>query len=501
MEEQNSYHEGTTNIKKPSPWLSSIPFFTLIILLACTLYVFGSDSLGGPSQIVLLTATAVCVLLGMKVCNVPWSIIENNICDKLRDTSVSICILLLIGMLSASWMVSGIVPTLICYGIQAIHPAVFLISACAICAVVSVMTGSSWTTIATIGIALLGIGRALGFEDGWTAGAIISGAYFGDKISPLSDTTVLASSVSGTPLFQHIRYMLFTTVPTLIVTLIIFGMAGIWMGSGTLASVTNYTDALNDTFYISPWLLVVPAITAYLIYKKLPSLIVLFVSSIMAIGMACAFQMDILMEVAGATDEAVSFTSLFRAIVNVFSTSTSIETGIPMLNDLVATKGMGGMMNTVWLILCAMVFGGAMSASGMLKSFLEATLRYMMSTRLGIVSATVLNGIGMNLVTGDQYVSIILCGNMLKEEYARRGYESRLLSRSIEDSATVVSVLVPWNTCGMAQSTVLGTSTLTYLPYTFFCLLSPITSVIIAAIGWKIKRHQVVQEEVKVETK
>lgn len=497
MEEQNYNNENTTNIKTPSPWLSSIPFITLIILLAGTLFVFGSDSLGGPSQIALLSATAVCVLLGMKVCNVPWSKIENNISDKFRDTSVSICILLLIGMLSASWMVSGIVPTLICYGIQTIHPAVFLVSACAICAVVSLMTGSSWTTIATIGIALLGIGRALGFEDGWTAGAIISGAYFGDKISPLSDTTVLASSVSGTPLFQHIRYMLFTTVPTITVTLIIFGLAGIWMGGGALESVDNYTGALNNTFNISPWLLVIPIITAYLIYKKLPSLIVLFVSSIMAMGMACVFQMDILMEIAGSTDGSISFISLFRAIVNVFSTSTAIDTGIPMLNDLVSTKGMGGMMDTIWLILCAMVFGGAMSACGMLKSFLEAILRRMMSTRLGMVCATVFNGITMNLVTGDQYVSIILCGNMLKEEYARRGYESRLLSRSIEDSATVVSVLVPWNTCGMAQSTVLGIATLTYLPYTFFCLLSPIMSIIIAATGWKINKQPVASEEVQ----
>lgn len=232
---------------RPSAWLSAIPFFTLVILLSGTLYVFGSDSLGGPSQIVLLTATAVCIILGMSCCHVRWSSIEASISEKIRETSVSICILLLIGMLSASWMVSGIVPTLICYGIQTIHPVIFLLSACVISAVVSLMTGSSWTTIATIGIALLGIGRALGFDDGWTAGAIISGAYFGDKISPLSDTTVLASSVTGTPLFQHIRYMMLTTMPTLFISLFIFGIAGIWMGADVQRPVATYTEALSST--------------------------------------------------------------------------------------------------------------------------------------------------------------------------------------------------------------------------------------------------------------
>lgn len=487
--EQYQKQTETTTIKTPSPWISAIPFITLVALLSCTLYVFGNESLGGPSQVVLLTATAVCIVLGMSFCHVPWSKIEENITEKLRETSVSICILLLIGMLSASWMVSGIVPTLICYGIQAIHPAVFLLSACIISAIVSLMTGSSWTTIATIGIALLGIGRALGFDDGWTAGAIISGAYFGDKVSPLSDTTVLASSVSGTPLFQHIRYMMYTTIPTLFIALVIFGIAGIWMGAGVSEPTSTYTEALNDTFCISPWLLTVPLVTAYLISKKVPSLIVLFTSSIMAIIMACIFQSHILMEIGGSAEGIFSLTTLFRAIITTFATSTAIDTGVPLLNDLVATRGMGGMMDTIWLILCAMIFGGAMTACGMLRSFLEAIFRRLMNTRLGLVCATVFNGIAMNLMTGDQYISIILSGNMFKDEYTRQGYESRLLSRSTEDSATVVSVLIPWNTCGMAQSTVLGVATLTYLPYTFFCLLSPLMSILHAAFGWKIKRH------------
>ncbi len=469
-------------MKEPSAWLSAIPLVTLIALLSVTISVFGSDSLAGPSQIALLCATAVCVCLGMGICKVKWSTIEHNIEVKVHETTISIYILLVIGMLSASWMISGIVPTLICYGIQVIHPAVFLASACIISAVVSVMTGSSWTTIATIGIALLGIGRALGFGDGWTAGAIISGAYFGDKISPLSDTTVLASSVSGTPLFKHIRYMMLTTTPTMIITLSIFCLAGLWMEGASDSDTTQYIGALERTFTITPWLLTVPIATAYLIYRKVPPLIVLFSSSMMAVVMMLIFQRDILMQISG---------SLFQSVIITLSQSTSIKTGIPILDDLVSTNGMTGMLNTIWLILSAMVFGGAMTACGMLKSFLHAVFRRMVRTRAGLVTATVLNGIAMNVMTGDQYISIILSANMFKEEYNRQGYEPRLLSRSCEDSATVVSVLIPWNTCGMTQSTVLGVATIAYLPYCFFCYLSPLMSIFQAVMGWKIKKSEI----------
>lgn len=473
--------------------MSAIPFATLIAMLSVTIVVFGSDALAGPSQIALLTATAVCTLLGMSYCKVSWRDIEQNIEGKVHETTVSIYILLVIGMLSGSWMISGIVPTLICYGIQIIHPAVFLASACVISAVISLMTGSSWTTIATIGLALLGIGRALGFDDGWTAGAIISGAYFGDKVSPLSDTTVLASSVSGTPLFTHIRYMMLTTGPTVFITLIIFSLAGLWMGSDTMSDTSQYVAALENTFTVTPWLLLVPVATGVMIYKKVPSLIVLFISALLATLMALVFQPGILMQVADADSKAVSADALtiFKGIVLTLSSSTQVETGVPLFNDLVSTRGMAGMLNTVWLILSAMIFGGAMSACGMLRSFLYAVTRRLVKTRVGLVSATVLNGIGMNLMTGDQYISIILSANMFKEEYEQQGYESRLLSRSAEDGATVTSVLIPWNTCGMTQATVLGVATLTYLPFCFFCYLSPLMSILHAAMGWKIKKTAV----------
>lgn len=385
-------------------------------------------------------------------------------------------------------MISGIVPTLIYYGIQIINPDYFLITSCVICAVVSVMTGSSWTTIATIGVALLGIGKALGFSDGWIAGAIISGAYFGDKISPLSDTTVLASSAARTPLFTHIRYMMYTTVPSILITLFIFLIAGLTNEGEGVQNVDAYLHGLDSTFYISGWLMIVPFITAFLIYKKVPSLVTLFASVVMASIMAVIFQKDLLLIISetGATDAWAVFKGLFITLYG----STNLDTGVEALNDLVSTGGMSGMMDTIWLILCAMCFGGAMSASGMLKSFLQAVFSKLMHSRFGLVSSTVLNGLFLNLATGDQYISIILTATMFREKYEEEGYESRLLSRSCEDSATVVSVLIPWNTCGMTQASVLGVATVVYFPYCFFNLISPIMSVVQALLGWKIKRNK-----------
>lgn len=481
-----------TNNPLPPVWISAIPLIILVLLLALTITIFGGDALSGPSQMSLLIATAICVVLGMGFCGVPWKKIEENVIEKVSDTTISIYILLCIGMLSGAWMISGIVPTMIYYGIQFIHPSVFLMSACVICGIVSVMTGSSWTTIATIGVALLGIGRAHGFEDGWIAGAIISGAYFGDKISPLSDTTVLASSVSGTPLFTHIRYMLLTTGPTMFITLILFSFAGIWMGNAGTNDNALYLATLENTFNISSWLLIVPIFSGFLIYKKVQSLIVLFSSTLLAIVMAIFFQPDVLMEVGGAGRGAeMDWGVVYRGIITTLSGSTSVETGLPLFNDLVSTSGMAGMLDTIWLILSAMIFGGAMTACGMLKSFLRAIFNRLVKTRVGIVFATVFNGIAMNLATGDQYISIILSANLFKEAYEREGYENRLLSRSAEDGATVTSVLIPWNTCGMTHSTILGVATLVYLPYCFFCYLSPLMSIFVAAMGWKIKRKKV----------
>ena len=470
----------------PSPLLSLIPILVLVALLFVTIRTFGSDALSGGSQVVLLTATALCCVIAMTYSRVSWQTLEHAMVNNITGVATALLILLIIGALSGSWMISGVVPTLIYYGMQIIHPNFFLTSTCLICAIVSVMTGSSWTTIATIGIALLGIGQAQGFEEGWIAGAIISGAYFGDKISPLSDTTVLASSVTGTPLFKHVRYMLITTVPSLLIALIIFTVAGLTHEATAGEQIAQYAAGLSQTFHISLWLLLVPIITGVLIAKKVPSLITLFVSAAMAGVCALIFQPHLLHEIAGADTNGLQ--STFKGLLITFYGSTSVETGNAALNDLVATRGMGGMMSTIWLILCAMCFGGAMTASGMLQSLTSVFLRFMNRT-VGLVASTVASGLSMNICTADQYISIILTGNMFKDIYKQKGYESCLLSRTVEDSTTVTSVLVPWNSCGMTQATILGVPTLTYLPYCFFNLVSPFMSILIAALGYKITKQ------------
>ena len=469
------------------PLIAITPVIILIAFLAVVIALFGSDSLSGGSQIALLMGMAVCVTLSMSIYKVPWRIFENQMKATIGDISVTLVLLLCVGMLAGSWMMSGVVPTMIYYGIQIMSPQLFLLTACIVCALVSLLSGSSWTTIATIGVALIAIGHALGFSEAWTAGAIISGAYFGDKLSPLSDTTILASSSTGVDLFTHIRYMMYTTIPTFLISLVIFFIAGLNFSSSAEIQVSEYTEGLSKTFNISLWTLLVPVFTAVLISRRVPSLIVLFTSSVVAGIVALIMQPHILCQIAESTD--ISATSLTKGLAVTYYGSTAIDTGSETLNELVSTSGMAGMLKTIWLILCAMCFGAAMVASGMIASITRVVVGFVRS-RLSIVSSTVATGIFLNITTGDQYISIVLNANMYKEAYRKKQYEARLLSRSTEDAATVTSVLVPWNTCGMTQATVLGVPTLTYLPYCFFNLLSPLMSIIIAAIGWKIYRRK-----------
>ena len=382
-------------------------------------------------------------------------------------------------------MVSGIVPTMIYYGMQIIRPEVFLVSSSVLCALVSLMIGSSWTTVATIGVALMGIGKAHGFDDGWIAGSIITGAYFGDKLSPLSDTTVLASSVSGVPLFTHIRYMLYTTVPTFCVSLSIFLVAGFAMNVSGHGNVSEFMEGLQNTFVISPWLLIVPVLTGVMIARRWPSMVVLFLAILLAAVVALLVQAQLVHSISGA--EGGGLLASYKGMMQVCYGSTNIETGVPMLNELVHTSGMGGMMPTIWLIICAQTFGAALTATGQLQDLMRLIIRCVKGTA-SLVASTVGTSLFCNIALADQYLSIMLASSMFKDTYHEKGYEPRLLSRSCEDSATVTSVLVPWNTCGLTQSTVLGVATLTYLPYCFFNLFSPVTSVIVAATGWKIKR-------------
>ena len=474
------------NKNLPSPLISLLPIAVLVAMLAVTIHLFGSDALGGGSQVCLLTTTGVCVLIGMAGFQRKWKHFEKAITNNIASVGSALIILLIIGALSGAWMVSGVVPTLIYYGIQIIHPNFFLVCSCLICCIVSVMTGSSWTTIATIGIALMGIGDAQGFAPGWIAGAIISGAYFGDKVSPLSDTTVLASSVTGVPLFSHIRYLLFTTIPSLVITLIIFTIAGISHETTDTGHIAEFLQALDGKFYISGWLMIVPFATACMIAKKVPSLITLFLSTALAIVFAGIFQPDLLAEIAGDTGNHL-LTMIKGGMTTLFS-STNLDSGHAEINELIATRGMAGMMDTIWLIICAMCFGGAMTAGGMLESITRMFTR-LAKKRVSMVSSTVVSGLFLNITTADQYISIILTSKMFKDIYEQNGYEERLLSRTTEDAVTVTSVLIPWNTCGMTQATILNVPTMTYLPYCFFNYISPLMSILVAITGYSIVRR------------
>lgn len=465
--------------------ISLIPILILVTLLALNISIFGSDAILGASQVALLFSAGVAIWLAMWLFKVPWQDFEETIKSNIGDVTTAIVILFLIGAISGTWTMSGIVPTFIYYGVKIISPKVFLLTACIICALVSVTIGSSWTTIATIGVALLGIGKALGFSDGMIAGAIISGAYFGDKISPLSDTTVLASSMSKVPMFDHIRYLMYTTVPSIVITLVIFTILG-FSHSGDSSLINEYTSVLDSKFNITPWLLIVPALTAVMIARRMPALIVLALSTATAAIAAVIFQPDIIREIgASIAGDGSNAKILFTGTIESIYNSVSIETGNPEVNQLVASKGMLGMLNTVYLIICAMCFGAALKASGMLRH-LASMILPLTKRRTSLVTSTVVTGTALNGIVSDQYLAIILTSSLFKDVYEKEGYENRLLSRSVEDSATVTSPLYPWSSCGMTQATILSVPTLAYLPYCFFNLISPLMSITVAAIGYKI---------------
>ena len=476
---------------QPSWWISLIPFVVLVAALSIVIYVFGTDALSGASQVALMFAAGVTVALAMVLYRIPWKTFEDAILDNITSVGTSIVILLLIGAVAGSWMVSGVVPTMIYYGMKVIFPDIFLFASCIISALIAMMTGSSWTTIATVGVALVGIGTAQGYEPGWIAGAIISGAYFGDKVSPLSDTTVLASSSSGTPLFTHIRFMMGTTVPSFVITLVIFLVVSLLHDDSAAMMAADFSNDLKETFNISPWLFIVPVLTALLIVRKVSAIATLFIAAVIAGIAALIFQPHIIGAVASGispdSSSGLSFIDGFKGLFITYYGSTAIETGNDALNSLVATRGMTGMLNTVFLIIAASTFGGTLVGSGMLQSLTDALVRFV-KRRVTMVTATVGTGVFANMITGDQYLSILLTSSLYKKLYHERGYESKLLSRSVEDSATVVSVLIPWNSCGMTQATVLKVPTLEYLPYCFFNIISPLMSIFIAAIGYRIVR-------------
>ena len=475
--------------------ISLIPIIILIILLALNISFFGSDAILGASQVSLLFSAGICVWLAMWLFKKPWQDFEDAIRSNIGDVTTAIVILFLIGGISGTWTMSGTVPSMIYYGVKIISPKIFLLTACVICAFISVMIGSSWTTIATIGVALMGIGKAQGFSEGMIAGAIISGAYFGDKISPLSDTTVMAASISGTPLFRHIKYLMLTTIPSFALTLILFLILGFLHTGSDSAQISVYTETLASKFNISLWTLVVPVATGIMIARKLPALVVLGLSTVLAAIFALILQPHIITEIGVGSLQAMGLSAegagkggvMFTGIVKTIYDSVSVNTGVADVDKLVSSRGMLGMLNTVYLIICAMCFGGCMKASGMLHH-LASLILPMTKTRTGLVASTVSTGVILNGVISDQYLSIILTSDIYKDIYAKRGYESRLLGRSVEDSSTVTSPLFPWSSCGMTQATILSTATIAYLPYCFFNIISPLMSIFMAMLGYKIRK-------------
>ena len=485
-------------MKRPSLLLSFFPLIFLIVLIAVNVPLFGDDITAGPAQIALICATTLTVLISMLHLKISWMRIEERMLDNLFKTGSAIFILLMIGALTGSWMMSGVVPSLIYYGLKLIHPSVFLVVAFLLAAVVSLTAGSSWTTIATIGVALVTAGQILGFSAPWLAGAVISGAYLGDKISPLSDTVNLSASVARVDLYKHIRYMLYTTIPAGILSIIFFFVVGLLKPTVDSVDISSKSEALLSTFNISPWLLLVPAFTVVLIMKKVPPFITLFLSALVGAVVAVLVQPEIIAQIVQNNSETGAIMHALEASIRMLSGSVNIETGNEMLNRLTSTHGMSGMLDTVWLIACVCAFGGAMEASGMIQVITEKMASLMRST-LSLVSSTVGTCIFFNMTLSDQYMAILLPGKMFSETYKQKGYAPELLSRSLADSGTVTSVLVPWNTCGVVQASVLGVATLAYLPYCFFNLITPVITIFIAAIGYKIRRiePQTEQQETK----
>ena len=472
-------------IKSPTTFQALVPIIFLVILLSINVSIFGDDSLSGSIQIVLILSSAVASIIAFNL-GFSWLDIQKGIIKSINSSLPSILILFLVGSLAGSWLLSGVVPAFIYYGIQILNAKIFLFAACVICIVVSMATGSSWTTSATIGIALIGIGRALDISDGLVAGAILSGAYFGDKMSPLSDTTNLAPAMAGSDLISHIKYLSLTTVPSIIISLVIFILLGFNISDSIgLNNAEVISSAIKEKFYISPVLFIVPLTVIILIYNKIKAVPALFVGVILGSVFALIFQSGLVVDVSNL--ETISSKALFSGTMISLYGSISINTSNPLVTDLLSSSGMFGMLDTIWLVICAMIFGGVMEKAGFLKQITSIILNKIKSSG-SLISSTAGTCIFFNLTASDQYLSIVVPGKMYSSIYKEKGLAPENLSRTLEDGGTVTSVLVPWNTCGAYHASVLNVATLTYLPFCFFNLISPIMTILFAYLKIKIKR-------------
>ena len=464
--------------------LALTPLLLLVILLGINVFYFGDASLDGSNQFILLVGGFLAALVGFYQ-KVSYEDMMDAVSNNLKSTSGSLLILLMVGALSGSWLISGIIPSMIFYGIKILNPTVFLAASVVISALISVATGSSWTTSATVGIALIGIGNAMGVPVGMTAGAIISGAYFGDKMSPLSDTTNLAPVMAGGELFSHIRYMTYTTIPSIAITLIVFIVLSLGLEVNGTVETASLNAAIEERFFISPILFIVPVLVVLMIVKKTPPLIALLAGTLLGGVVALIFQPSLVASITGAN--SLNLENGYKGMLTAFTTDVSISTSNEALNDLFNSGGMAGMLGTIWLIVCAMVFGGVMEAIGALNRITQSLLSLAQST-FGLFASTVASCLAINLTASDQYLAIVVPGKMFSKAYKDRGLAPENLSRTLEDSGTVTSALIPWNTCGAYHSSVLGVPVFEYFIFAVFNYVSPFVTLIFAALNIKIKQ-------------
>ncbi|OGR65034.1 MAG: Na+/H+ antiporter NhaC [Elusimicrobia bacterium GWB2_63_22] len=465
-------------------YASLFPVVAIVGMLAYNVHVYGDSAVGGSNQFILLLGAGVAALVGFWH-KVSYESMISHVSGNLKSTTGALLILLMVGALSGAWLISGIIPSMIYYGLTILNPAIFLPATLLICSVVSLATGSSWSTSATVGIALIGIGKAIGLNEAIVAGAVISGAYFGDKLSPLSDTTNLAPAMAGTDLFTHVRYMVLTTVPSYIVTMLAFIVIGFVVPPSGTTDASQIMGAIEGTFRVTPWLFAVPALVIFMIVRKTQPLIALMIGTLLGAAFALIFQPQVVAKLAGV--ERLGFLSAYKGIMDAMTVKTAIATSSPELNDLFSSKGMKGMLDTVWLIICAMAFGGIMEAIGALHK-ISSTLLRMASSVFGLFASTAASCVAVNLTASDQYLAIVVPGKMFAEPFREKGLAPENLSRTLEDTGTVTSALVPWNTCGAYQAGVLGVATLDYLPYAVFNYVSPIMTLIFAGFNIKIRR-------------
>jgi NhaC family Na+:H+ antiporter len=476
----------TPTVTKPSLALSLFPIAALVALLAGSVALFGDGNSGGPNQMALILAAVVAATIGMRLGH-SWKDLEAGIVHGISLAMGAILILLVVGALIGSWILAGVVPTMIYYGLELLTPAIFYPSACVLCALVSLATGSSWTTAGTVGVALIGIATAQDLNLGLAAGAIVSGAYFGDKMSPLSDTTNLAPAMAGTDLFTHIRHMLWTTVPSLAIALVLFTVLGLSSSAPQdTAAVAAILTSLQASFVIGPHLLLPAALVIVLVIRKVPATPALIIGALTGCVFAVVFQPGAVTTLAASPD-LPNWAALIKGCWAALASGFTLSSGNAALDDLLSRGGMGSMLNTVWLILSAMTFGAVMEKTGMLGRIAESILSAVRGTG-SLVLATLSTSIGMNVLASDQYIAIVLPGRMFRAEFARRGLAPQNLSRCLEDAGTMTSALVPWNTCGAFMAQTLGVATFAYAPYAFLNLLNPVISAIYGFTGFSITK-------------